>query len=227
MKLALALFALTKADDVIPDDTWSQEWNPTGAVARSGGTRSDGERRDDDVEEIMKKVWRKGGSGKFDVRKYWAYGCHCFLLGDRPLSEMGKGQPKDSLDNVCKAYKDCQKCVRANHGDTCIGEFVAYNWKFSNKQQSYITSDTVDSCSEQLFQCDLKFAIDSFANKNVFSNDYHMFWSETGFDKEEDIHCPTGGSAPVEHSCCGGSGNPHFWMNENTHTCVDNQPSLN
>ena len=26
----------------------------------------------------------------FDQRKYWAYGCNCLMLGDRPMSESGK-----------------------------------------------------------------------------------------------------------------------------------------
>ena len=41
----------------------------------------------------------------FDPRKYWAYGCHCFALDDRPMSGMGKGKPIDELDTLCKKYK--------------------------------------------------------------------------------------------------------------------------
>ena len=41
----------------------------------------------------------------FDQRKYWAYGCNCLILGDRPMSDPGYGRPVDKLDNVCKAYK--------------------------------------------------------------------------------------------------------------------------
>ena len=41
----------------------------------------------------------------FDERKYWAYGCNCLILGDRPMSDLGFGRPVDRLDNVCKAYK--------------------------------------------------------------------------------------------------------------------------
>ena len=41
----------------------------------------------------------------FDERKYWAYGCNCLILGDRPMSDPGYGRPVDKLDSVCKAYK--------------------------------------------------------------------------------------------------------------------------
>ena len=73
-----------------------------------GSDRTDGSRRYDDLEAMAIRYWRKQGltgKNKFDDKKYWAYGCHCFLLGDRPMSEMGKGQPTDALDNACKAHK--------------------------------------------------------------------------------------------------------------------------
>ena len=61
----------------------------------------------------------------FDERKYWAYGCNCLILGDRPMSDPGHGLPVDALDSVCKAYKDCVKCAKvrvsyrkSNHHDT-------------------------------------------------------------------------------------------------------------
>ena len=54
------------------------------------------------------------------------------FLGDRPMSDMGHGRPVDALDTVCKAYKECLKCARMKHGDTCIGEFYKYKYGFNN-----------------------------------------------------------------------------------------------
>ena len=68
----------------------------------------------------------------FDERKYWAYGCNCLILGDRPMSDPGHGPPVDALDTVCKAYKDCVKCARMEYGDMCIGEFVKYKYGYKN-----------------------------------------------------------------------------------------------
>ena len=65
----------------------------------------------------------------FDERKYWAYGCNCLILGDRPMSDPGLGRPVDELDSVCKSYKDCLKCARRQFGDMCIGEFVKYDYR--------------------------------------------------------------------------------------------------
>merc|ERR1712227_1184232 len=64
------------------------------------------------------------GKNKFDHRNYWGYGCHCFHLGDRPMTDdkpMPFGMPKDELDSQCRVYKQCQKCARMYHGDDCIG----------------------------------------------------------------------------------------------------------
>jgi len=94
---------------------------------------------------------------EFDERKYWAYGCHCYILGDRPMSEMGHGRPCDALDNKCKAYKDCQKCVRETHGDSCIGEFVRYTWRYSTKRNQFESKNPAGSCERELFECDLQF----------------------------------------------------------------------
>ena len=65
------------------------------------------------------------GSGAiYDEEKYWTYGCHCMLLGDRPLSSMGHGIPVDGLDKACQIYKECQKCVREKYGPECIGIYI-------------------------------------------------------------------------------------------------------
>ena len=116
--------------------------------------------RYNDLESIAAKYWRKKGllgKDKFDERKYWAYGCHCYILGDRPMSEMGHGRPVDALDNKCKAYKDCQKCVRETHGDSCIGEFVRYTWRYSTKRNQFESKNPSGSCERELFECDLQF----------------------------------------------------------------------
>merc|ERR1712207_44026 len=84
----------------------------------------------------------------FDQRKYWAYGCNCLILGDRPMSDPGHGPPVDALDTVCKAYKDCLKCARMEHGDTCIGEFVKY--KYGYKNGDAVCRNNLGSCERDL-----------------------------------------------------------------------------
>ena len=85
--------------------------------------RANQERRYFQLTEMMENY-----NSEFDERKYWAYGCNCLILGDRPMSDPGHGRPVDELDTVCKAYKDCLKCARWAYGDTCIGEFRKYKF---------------------------------------------------------------------------------------------------
>ena len=226
MKL-FAFFAAAALAEIEDDTCYSNgEEVSCSNLARTGGrsmavsTEDSSERRYADLKAIADKVWKLNGlsgKNKFDERKYWAYGCHCYLLGDRPLSEMGTGAPKvslsqsnliniinfqDELDNKCKAYKDCQKCVRDKHGDQCIGEFVKYTWKYASKRSQFESVNTEGSCERELFQCDLKFAEDTFAAMNIFSEDYHFFWG--GFDNRDPDNCPSNGGIPVDHQCCGG-----------------------
>ena len=230
VKLNLALLAtvaIAQNDDTKADDVWHGAAE-TQQIARSGGERTpDSERRYDDLKEIAKKVWAKNGltgKNRFDEKTYWAYGCHCLILGDRPMTEMGKGSPTDALDNGCKAYKDCQKCVREKHGDACIGEFVRYTWKWSTKENGFVSRDPEGSCERELYECDVMMAYNTFNNRAAYSDDYHLFYSTTGFDPESDESCPTGGSAPVEHMCCGGVNKPYYWMNMNQKECVNGVP---
>ena len=244
MKL-FALFATyAAAQDIAEDDVCYSNGveapcNPV--LARSGrnsggGDRSisgGGDRRYQDLKAIAAKLWKLNGmtgKNKFDERKYWAYGCHCYLLGDRPLSEMGSGAPKvrkermksssmilnlyscfiinvqDGLDNKCKAFKDCQKCVRDKHGDQCIGEMKKYTWKYAGKRGVFESTNMEGSCERELFQCDLKFAKETLASVDTFNEDYHAFWSTrpNGFDNRDPDNCPSNGGIPVEHQCCGG-----------------------
>lgn len=196
---------------------------PQRGLARTGDRSLPGTRRYADLTAMAKRTWRMNGfvkKEKFDERKYWAYGCHCYLLGDRPLSEMGRGIPKDSLDSKCKRYKDCQKCAREKFGQTCIGEFVTYIWKV--RKGEFITKNSIDSCENALFQCDKQFVADTFAEKDTFDERYHFFYGN--FDNRDPDNCPSGGGGiPVEHSCCGGTGFPYQWMNENRSQCCNNE----
>lgn len=133
---------------------------------------------------------------QFDERKYWTYGCHCLMLGDRPMSEMGRGTPMDALDVVCRAYKECQKCARQNFGQECLGEFYSYGYTNDNTQT--VCTDDANSCKRSLCECDRKFAIDHFAASAVYTDDYHRFWGN--FDSETQC-IPTPGGA-TDPQCC-------------------------
>ena len=148
MKLtnSLILFTMVNAQqNATSDDT---------SIGRMGGgvTGGMGIRRYSDLLKLVKVF-----TPEFDERKYWAYGCNCLILGDRPMSDPGFGRPVDPLDQICKQYKvifrfvclsaktlkllkDCQKCVKREFGDECIGEFVKYDWRMRRGQPQCINA---------------------------------------------------------------------------------------
>ena len=225
MKIAFALATIVAAQDIAEDNVWygADGDNNTADGVNPRGLDGDQNRRYDDLTDMAKKVFQKAGltgRDKFDERKYWAYGCHCYILGDRPMSEMGYGRPVDALDNKCKAYKDCQKCVRDKHGDACIGEFVRYTWRWNRNLNQLEGKEDAGTCKRELFECDAKFVNDVLAEREAFNEDYHAFWTTTGFDREEkDTYCPSNGGNPVEHTCCGGHDGPWYWIGLNSNQC--------
>lgn len=151
----------------------------------------------------------------FDERKYWTYGCNCLMLGDRPMSDPGKGAPVDALDSVCKKYKDCVKCASMTYGDTCIGEFVKY--KFVTNGNGPTCRDAAGTCDRALCECDAMFAAEHVGAKHVYSDDYHRFYSTTGFDADTD--CLKGSGGIVIPECCGANDGPMFIYNAHNKQC--------
>ena len=123
------------------------------------------------------------------------------------MSDPGHGKPVDPLDNVCKEYKDCLKCARMAHGETCIGEFVKYRY-INNGPDNVKCRDNPNRggdypCKRALCECDLAFAR---AHPNVnhhFNTDYHLFWSTTGWDEKDEGNCVRNPGGPHLPKCCG------------------------
>jgi hypothetical protein len=156
-------------------------------------------------------------NSEFDERKYWTYGCHCLMLGDRPMSEMGRGVPMDALDAVCRSYKECQKCARERYGEQCIGEFYKYDYSTNNNNS--VCNDDADTCNRALCECDRRFAIDHAAATDVWTADYHRFYSNPEFDS--DAQCiPNGGGNPDPQCCNNGDySSPFIFYNANRKQC--------
>ena len=121
------------------------------------------------------------------------------------MSDPGHGPPVDALDTVCKAYKDCLKCARMEHGDSCIGEFTQYRYGITNGDA--VCKDRAGTCKRALCECDAKFAREHVGQTGVFDEKYHMFWSTnnggTMWDPaNDDAACPRGGGGVYDPQCC-------------------------
>ena len=124
------------------------------ALAQRGGgeNRVQSQKRYFQLTDMMENY-----NSNFDERKYWAYGCNCLILGDRPMSDPGHGKPVDELDTVCKAYKDCVKCVQMEYGDQCIGEFKKYRYGLNANKGEVQCRDRAGTCERALCECDAQF----------------------------------------------------------------------
>merc|ERR1711937_1046924 len=71
-------------------------------------------------------------------------------------------------------------CVRENHGDDCIGEFVKYTWKYSSKKGFEITNPS-GTCARELGECDKKFVLDTSDHKDLYKEKNNYFYG--GYDK--------------------------------------------
>jgi len=84
----------------------------------------------------------------FDKRDITRYGCNCPHLGDRPLSDPGKGAPVDELDRVCLTFKQCTKCAKQRFGEECISEFNRYAYS-----ETAIRNKAVIKCTDEVGSC--------------------------------------------------------------------------
>ncbi|CBY36593.1 unnamed protein product [Oikopleura dioica] len=180
---------------------------PTGGISVMG-------RRYSDLLKIVKFY-----NPTFDERKYWTYGCHCLILGDRPMSDPGYGRPVDPLDVVCKQYKDCQKCVKMQFGEQCIGEMVKYKWRTSGS--GVVCVDKPGTCKRNLCECDLDYAKKMPEQLGHFNSDYHLFWSTTGWDPRGDTGSCLKTTGVSEPECCGPPTGPLTIFNSLSKQCCD------
>jgi len=151
-------------------------------------------------------------NANFDDRQYWTYGCNCLMLGDRPMSEQGKGQPVDELDTVCKQYKDCLKCASVTHGGNCLGELIRYGMDMTSGP---LCTDAAGTCGRDLCECDKMFAEDHVGAIGVYDTQYHRFYGN--FDSE--TQCLRGGAGSADNQCCGADAGPKHMYNANVKQC--------
>ncbi|CAG5080013.1 Oidioi.mRNA.OKI2018_I69.PAR.g9444.t1.cds [Oikopleura dioica] len=166
--------------------------------------------------EGMAKVF----DGSFDKRVITRYGCNCPHIGDRPLSDPGKGAPVDPLDRVCLSFKQCTKCAKERFGEECISEFQRYSYsEFKNGYFNDIQcNDDRGSCHRALCECDRMFAQTlSLVDKSTI--DTGTFGFESDFDA--DAMCRWGGGSPKLECCWGGDTPFALYAPEYRQCCED------
>jgi len=156
---------------------------------------------------------------KFDKRVITKYGCNCPHLGDRPLSDPGKGAPVDELDRVCLTFKQCTKCAKQQFGEDCISEFNRYAFSETVKKNKVTVTceDRKGSCNRALCECDRMFAETlSMLDKKIPKTAVYGFESDFNADKE----CRWEGNA-VPLQCCWNGESPFHLYNPDFRQCCD------
>jgi len=137
---------------------------------------------------------------QFDPRRYWGYGCNCFHLSDRPMTDGLGLAVVDKLDDTCKKYKECLKCAAMEHGDDCVGELVKYKFQVVGDQVQ--CKNKANTCERSLCECDNLLARTHVLAAESWNIQYHTFWGNWDY-KQECFHPKSPGSrATQEKACC-------------------------
>lgn len=137
----------------------------------------------------------------FDPRKYWGYGCNCFTLGDRPMSEGLGNAAVDELDETCKSYKECLKCAAMAHGSECVPEMKKYKFYSSNDDQVQCRNKA-GTCERALCECDNMFARTHTKASESWNINFHTFWGGWNSPNSCKKHPKIPGSRSLPKSCC-------------------------
>jgi len=151
--------------------------------------------------------------------RYCYYGCWCLPNGQHNLAS-GFGQPIDPLDQVCKEFAMCYKCIDIDFAGTCDPDAVGYNWGRVPAGCNHDTctdvtcvnnpeTSTNARCRRFICECDRILALGIRAYHSVWNQSYHARWSTSddygGIFVRED-RCFPGGGTYRQDDCCGAYG---------------------
>jgi len=137
----------------------------------------------------------------FDELKYFQYGCHCIIRADQ-LNLHGIGKPVDALDNACRKFKNCLKCVKRENGKECTDQNTVYSYRLRKKGNNFVSSNKKGTCERDTFNCDHQFAQDLSRTVGNYTEKFHQFLGP--FDNTDYNNCVSAGAADHDPGCCGG-----------------------
>ena len=74
--------------------------------------------------------------------------------------------------------KDCLKCAKEEHGDTCIPDHLGYKYGFKVGGNDIVCENSPSTCRRSLCECDKMFAKMQAANYDKFSSDFSIQLSD-------------------------------------------------
>lgn len=170
--------------------------------------------------------------------RYCYYGCWCLPNGQHNLAA-GYGQPVDPIDEVCKEFALCYKCLDMDFAGSCQPEKRSYRWG-RVKDGFGVTYDLMckdnpdqgpnHRCKRYTCECDRVLAMGLGATHMFWNESHHARWG--GFDREASCETDCVGCIPQD-DCCGAYGaastdspnpmtrRPYASTNPNSGCCQD------
>lgn len=139
-------------------------------------------------------------------KDFQSYGCHCIPEGRRRIGVAGFGEPVDPIDNACRSFHQCYRCLEDEHADEpngCDGERTRYRFaanKSADGTKVITCKHPEGSCEYNVCQCDLQIA--QRLSTAGLSWDMQYSKKQGKFDRETSCK-KTGKGGAVFEECCG------------------------
>lgn len=144
--------------------------------------------------------------------RYCYYGCWCLPNGQHNLAA-GYGAPVDPIDQVCKEFALCYKCIELDFGGACQPEKRGYRWGPHTTTMGVVydvyckddaTIGPTHRCKRYTCECDRVLAVGLAATWAVWNESFHARWGS--FDREANCESDCGQNCYPQDDCCGAYG---------------------
>lgn len=132
--------------------------------------------------------------------RYCYYGCHC--LPDKDHSEHKVyGKPVDNIDNTCRDFGTCYKCIAYKYSNQCVPERTPYKFririkKATGERQISCAMNPENTCERDTCECDKFFSTTVAKYEHEWIQEYHI--TRGNFDRKKS--CRAQHNTPVGKS---------------------------
>jgi len=163
------------------------------------------------IQQQLEFYLSAAGESLDQAPKLLSYGCWCQILTNR---RNGLGDPLDVIDEICKRYQACSKCVAIDNegeltaqGEVCSWSTARYEIAFDADSSRFGCDDksTKSECGRGQCQCDTELSFELVENIDEFNKKLSQ---QHGFEFDDECvpaTSPTGSGPGVETTleCCG------------------------
>lgn len=136
----------------------------------------------------------------FNANHLINYGCWCQMDPASGLYSQRKGRALDGLDQQCRNWHRCYKCIRKDSAESCDPDNVEYIANYIPEENKFFCDAFENSsCENQACLCDVEVATQMFNGFTALDNSYV---NVNGFDHAASC-VPMTNSGKRDLDCCG------------------------